>query len=88
MINANQANTDVFKEQQGGLPEKLGSEPLRLIIVGHNPSEHAWSSGHYYSNPSNRMWSILIVTGIAPEGIRYEHCFKYVVPMCTLDMLT
>lgn len=38
----------------GGLVEKLGDVPLRLIIVGHNPSEHAWKSGHYYSNPSNR----------------------------------
>jgi len=36
-----------------GLPEKLGDLPLRMIIVGHNPSEHAWSSGHYYSNPGN-----------------------------------
>ena len=25
-----------------GLPEKLGDQPLRLIIVGHNPSDHAW----------------------------------------------
>ena len=37
-----------------GLPEKLRDRPLRLVIVGHNPSAHAWSSGHYYSNPSNR----------------------------------
>jgi G:T/U-mismatch repair DNA glycosylase len=27
--------------------------------IGHNPSEHAWHTGHYYSNPSNRMWRIL-----------------------------
>lgn len=32
----------------GGLLEKLGSSPLRLIIVGHNPSDHAWITGHYY----------------------------------------
>ena len=25
-----------------GLREKLGDRPLRLILVGHNPSEHAW----------------------------------------------
>lgn len=25
-----------------GVPEKLGDQPLRLIIVGHNPSDHAW----------------------------------------------
>ncbi|GMH40337.1 hypothetical protein BSKO_08241 [Bryopsis sp. KO-2023] len=52
-----------------GLPEKLGDSPLRLVIVGHNPSDHAWKSGHYYSNPSNRMWKILKATGIAPESV-------------------
>ena len=25
-----------------GVPEKLGDKPLRLVIVGHNPSDHAW----------------------------------------------
>jgi len=54
-----------------GLPEKLGDAPLRLIIVGHNPSEHAWRTGHYYSNPNNRMWPLLIASGIAPDGVRY-----------------
>eukprot|EP00873_Tetraselmis_striata_P018951 jgi/Tetstr1/439215/TSEL_027658.t1 len=53
-----------------GLPEKLGDAPLRLIIVGHNPSEHAWRTGHYYSNPNNRMWPLLIASGIAPDGVR------------------
>ena len=53
-----------------GVPEKLGQEPLRLILVGHNPSAHAWQSGHYYSNPSNRLWPILIKTGIAPPGAK------------------
>ncbi len=32
---------------------------LRLLIVGHNPSHHAWETGFSYSNPSNRMWSLL-----------------------------
>lgn len=41
--------------------------PLRLLLVGHNPSAHAWSSGHYYSNPSNRMWPLLTSSGIVPS---------------------
>ncbi|KAG2499959.1 hypothetical protein HYH03_002244 [Edaphochlamys debaryana] len=53
-----------------GVLEKLGDAPLRLVVVGHNPSAHAWASGHYYSNPSNHMWRILIATGIAPPGTR------------------
>lgn len=60
-----------------GLPEKLGDHPLRLIIVGHNPSDHAWRTGHYYSNPSNWMWRILIATRIAPghvTGPEHDDC--------------
>ncbi|KAG2442614.1 hypothetical protein HXX76_002699 [Chlamydomonas incerta] len=53
-------------ESAPGVPEKLGDAPLRLVIVGHNPSEHAWRSGHYYSNPSNHLWPLLRRTGIAP----------------------
>ncbi|KAK9866566.1 hypothetical protein WJX84_005361 [Apatococcus fuscideae] len=53
-----------------GLPARLGCSPLRLIVVGANPSEHAWLSGHYYSNPGNWMWRILKETGIAPSTIR------------------
>ncbi|MEW5317321.1 MAG: hypothetical protein WDW38_008631 [Sanguina aurantia] len=52
----------------GGLVEKLGRMPLRLMIVGHNPSAHAWSTGHFYSNPSNHMWRLLSASGIAPLG--------------------
>ena len=39
---------------------------LKLLIIGHNPSEHAWKSGNMYSNPTNRMWKILTGT-FAPE---------------------
>lgn len=53
-----------------GVPELLGNAPLRLILVGHNPSDHAWKSGHYYSNPSNWMWRLLKATGIAPPEVR------------------
>lgn len=42
--------------------------PLRLIIVGHNPSEKAWELGHYYANPSNRMWKLLSAAGIVPPA--------------------
>ena len=32
---------------------------LRLLLVGHNPSDHSWRGGLYYSNPTNRMWGLL-----------------------------
>ena len=45
-------------------PEKR----LKLLIIGHNPSEHAWKSGNMYSNPTNRMWKILTGTLVSsPE---------------------
>ncbi|RYH17608.1 hypothetical protein EON65_28360 [archaeon] len=40
---------------------------LRLLIIGHNPSHQAWTKGHYYANPSNRMWPLLTKAGIVPS---------------------
>ncbi|CAM9809556.1 unnamed protein product [Ectocarpus fasciculatus] len=57
-----------------GLVEKYSRSPgepewpLRLIIIGHNPSDKAWELGHYYGNPSNRMWKLLSGAGIIPPG--------------------
>ena len=56
--------------REGGLAEKLGDLPLRLAIIGDNPSHKAWAMGHYYGHPSNHMWRILRDTGIAPAEIR------------------
>ncbi len=36
------AATYVKGSKPRGLPEKLGDRPLRLMLVGHNPSDHAW----------------------------------------------
>lgn len=57
--------------------------PLRCLLHGHNPSEHAFQSGYFYSNPTNRMWLLLTGTlgpdtslhyeGIAPAGAAIEH---------------
>ncbi|ETW05079.1 hypothetical protein, variant 2, partial [Aphanomyces invadans] len=47
--------------------------PLRLLIVGHNPSDHAWQSGFSYSNPTNRLWKLL-------AGEYYKTVWKGVLP--------
>lgn len=67
--NSGQAKVEIFEEGLEGLPERLGDSPLRMIIVGSNPSGHAWKSGRYYSNPNNNMWKILRQTGIAPPHV-------------------
>uniref|UniRef100_K3X2B6 Uracil-DNA glycosylase-like domain-containing protein n=1 Tax=Globisporangium ultimum (strain ATCC 200006 / CBS 805.95 / DAOM BR144) TaxID=431595 RepID=K3X2B6_GLOUD len=55
-------------------PEQM----LRLLIVGHNPSDHAWTSEYKYhlaqlrcDNPSNRMWSLIVgnLHGLSWQGI-------------------
>lgn len=39
---------------------------LKVLIIGHNPSEKSWLAGHYYANPSNQMWPLLARAGIIP----------------------
>eukprot|EP01036_Dinobryon_divergens_P026111 gene26111-34719_t len=46
---------------------------LRLLIVGHNPSEKSWQRGHYYANPANRMWNLLRVANIVPSTFIHEN---------------
>jgi hypothetical protein len=43
--------------------------PLRLLIIGHNPSEHTWSTGFPYSNPSNRFWRLLAQGRVLPPQL-------------------
>lgn len=42
--------------------------PLRLLLIGHNPSDHAWASGYPYSNPSNRFWLLMRTAGLVPPA--------------------
>ena len=48
--------------------------PLRLLLVGHNPSTHAWTSGYPYSNPSNRFFLLLRSAGLFPPTWRAADC--------------
>jgi TDG/mug DNA glycosylase family protein len=40
------------------------SPPCHTLFIGHNPSQHTWESGHYFSNPSNRFWTLLEESGV------------------------
>lgn len=51
-------------------PEK----PLKLLVIGHNPSNHSWASGFSYSNPSNQFWKLLVKGGIVPDQWTVEDC--------------
>ena len=39
---------------------------LRCLLIGHNPSTHAWASGLPYSNPTNRFWKLCAAAGVVP----------------------
>ena len=51
------------------LEEKYGSEPLSLLIVGHNPSGHSWETGHYFSQPTNSFWRLIKESGLCTMKI-------------------
>ena len=42
--------------------------PLRLLIVGHNPSETAWRTGYPYANGTNRFWRLMQLGEMVPPG--------------------
>lgn len=48
--------------------------PLRLLVCGHNPSDHSWDSGWSYSNPSNNFWKLLVRGEIIPSDWTAEDC--------------
>jgi TDG/mug DNA glycosylase family protein len=55
----------------------IGLQPLlaprlRLLIVGFNPSVAAYRLGHYYANPTNRLYHLLHASGLTPRLLRPE----------------
>ena len=48
--------------------------PLKLLVIGHNPSEHSWGSGWSYSNPSNNFWKLLVKGTLVPKEWTAEDC--------------
>jgi len=48
--------------------------PLKLLIIGHNPSEHSWASGFSYSNLSNNFWKLLVKGSIIPPEFTAADC--------------
>ena len=57
------------------LAEKFGTKPLRLLIVGHNPSEHSWESGKYFSQPTNNFWKLVKESGLCDieDGVNDDY---------------
>lgn len=43
--------------------------PLRLLLVGHNPSAASWAAGHGYAHGGNRLWRLLRDAGVVPAAL-------------------
>ena len=52
----------------------MRERPLKLLVCGHNPSDHSWTSGFSYSNPSNNFWRLLVTGEIIPADWTAEDC--------------
>ena len=62
--------SDAAFRERTPCPVNSVERPLRCLLVGHNPSDHSWTSGTSYSNPSNRFWGLLRDGGILPKAWR------------------
>lgn len=52
--------------------------PLKLLLIGHNPSDASWASGFNYANPTNRMLKLLRGDSLGPthdafDGVLGKH---------------
>lgn len=48
--------------------------PLRVIFIGHNPSDVSWKEAAPYAHKSNRFWRLMEESGLVPEKLaRPEH---------------
>lgn len=79
-INPSRTPINAPSTPPGGLQDLLPPFPLRMIIVGINPSQQAWKQGHYYANPTNKMWAILKSTEIAPSDHIRGACDDHLMP--------
>jgi TDG/mug DNA glycosylase family protein len=53
-------------------PDILGPG-LKAIFCGINPATSAAVSGHNFSNPSNRFWNVLFLSGFTDERLEARH---------------
>ncbi|GAB0491721.1 hypothetical protein MMPV_002976 [Pyropia vietnamensis] len=58
------------KYATSGHPER----PLRLLLVGHNPSDASWAAGHGYAHGGNRLWRLLRDAGVVPPPLAAAAC--------------
>ncbi len=32
---------------------------MHTLLIGHNPSNSTWETGHYFANPTNKFWKLI-----------------------------
>lgn len=58
--------------------EGKSERPLRVLFVGHNPSEAAWKAGHYFANKSNR-W-VRVHVNLHSQQLIVHHPLRFLIP--------
>jgi TDG/mug DNA glycosylase family protein len=43
---------------------KIGDSPMHTLLIGHNPSNSTWETGHYFANPTNKFWKLIDESGL------------------------
>ena len=43
---------------------KIGDSPMHTLLIGHNPSNSTWETGHYFANPTNKFWQLITQSGL------------------------
>lgn len=43
--------------------------PLRVIFIGHNPSDTSWREAAPYAHKSNRFWRLMEESGLVPKDL-------------------
>lgn len=61
--------------------------PLRIIFVGHNPSDKSWEIAAPYAHPTNKFWRLLRDAQLAPPHLCKASEYKQLPRECGIGFI-
>ena len=55
----------------------IGDSPMHTLMIGHNPSNSTWETGHYFANPTNKFWKLIDESELL-DSVHYENADEIV----------
>ena len=55
----------------------IGDSPMHTLMIGHNPSNSTWETGHYFANPTNKFWKLIDESELL-DSVQYENADEIV----------